>query len=126
MMGTLRDDPVGSFVYGIVALVAVAVVTIVLVITVVGILVAIPFAILVGVILAVGAAIAYLAIAERLVEREEDEWLKPLLVAAALNGGLTLTGIGGIVAFCIGSAGFGAVLQDKLLNMQINIISEML
>jgi hypothetical protein len=36
-----------------------------------------------------------------------------LLVAAALDGGLALTRIGGIVAFGIGAAGFGAVLNAK-------------
>lgn len=114
MLVSVREEPVGSFVYGIIALVVVIIVTVILVITIIGLLVAIPFAILAGVIWAVGAAIAYLAIAERLVRREDDEWLKPLPVAAALNGGLTLTGVGGIVAFCIGAAGFGAVLEDKL------------
>jgi hypothetical protein len=44
-----------------------------------------------------------LAAGERLVGRGEG-WLKPLLVAAAINGGL--------ISFAIGAAGFGAVLQD--------------
>lgn len=113
MMTVVREEPVGSFVYGLVALLAVVVVTVVLVVTIVGILLAIPFAILAALIWAVGAAVAYLAIADRLVGRE-DGWTKPLLVAAAINGGLTLTGIGGLVSFCIGAAGFGAVLKDKL------------
>lgn len=113
MMDAVGEEPVGSFVYGLVALLAVVLVTIVLVITIVGILVAIPFALLAGLIWAVGAAIAYLAISERLVGRD-DGWTKPLLVAALLNGGLTLTGIGGLVSFCVGAAGFGAVLRDWL------------
>jgi len=114
MMETVVDEPVSSFVYGLVCLVGVILVTIILVITIIGILVAIPFAILAAIIWSVGAAIAYLAIAERLVGRDGDEWAKPLLVAAALNGALTLTGIGGLVAFGIGAAGFGAVLKDRL------------
>ena len=60
----------------------------------------------------VGSAIAFLAIAERLVDRGDD-WLKPLLVAAAMNGGLALTGIGWIVGFAVGATGFGAVLHDR-------------
>ena len=28
------------------------------------------------------------------------------------SGGLTLTGIGGLISFAIGAAGFGAVLED--------------
>lgn len=113
MMATVTEEPVGSFVYGLVALLAVVLVTVVLVVTIVGILLAIPFALLAALIWAVGAVVAYLAIADRLVGRE-DGWTKPLLVAAAINGGLTLTGLGGIVSFCIGAAGFGAVLKDKL------------
>jgi hypothetical protein len=113
MMDRVVEEPVGSFVYGLVCLLFVLLVTIVLVVTIIGILLAIPFALLAGVIWAVGAAIAYLAIADRLVGRD-DGWTKPLLVAAALNGGLTLTGIGGIVSFCVGAAGFGAVLRDWL------------
>jgi uncharacterized protein YacL len=109
----LRDEPVGSFVYGLISLVGVILVTVLLVITIIGILLAIPFAILAWVIWAVGASIAFLAIAEELVSAD-DGWLKPLVVAALLNGGLTITGIGGIVAFCIGAAGFGAVLRDYL------------
>ena len=113
MMDRVVEEPVGSFVYGLVCLLFVLLVTIVLVVTIIGILLAIPFALLAGVIWAVGAAIAYLAIADRLVGRD-DGWTKPLLVAAALNGGLTLTGIGGIVSVCVGAAGFGAVLRDWL------------
>lgn len=112
-MDTLEDAPVGSFFYGLLCLLGLILVTVVLVITVIGILVAIPLILLAVIIWAVGAAIAYLAIAQRLVGREEG-WTKPLLVAAALNGGLTLTGIGSIVAFGIGAAGFGAVLKDRL------------
>lgn len=36
------------------------------------------------------------------------------LVVAAINGGLALTGIGGIVSFCVGAAGSGAVIRDWL------------
>lgn len=113
MMGDLVDEPVGSFVYGLVALVALVLVTILLVVTIVGILLAIPLAIVAYVVWAVGAAIAYLAIADRFVDRE-DGWTTPLLVAAGINGLLTLTGIGGLLSFCIGAAGFGTVLREYL------------
>lgn len=112
-MGTLLDEPVGVFVYGIVALLAVVLLTIVLAITVIGILFAIPLALIGYVVWAVGAAVAYLAIGDRLVGHD-DGWVKPLLVGAGINGALALTGIGGIVAFGIGAAGFGAVLRDWL------------
>lgn len=42
------------------------------------------------------------------------DWLVPLLLAALLNGGLVLSGIGGLVAFVVGLVGFGALLQDWL------------
>lgn len=112
-MGVVRDDPVGSFVYGVVALVAIVALTILLAITIVGILLAIPLALLAYVLWAVGSAVAFLAIGERLVGRD-DGWLKPLLVGAAINGVLALTGIGGLLGFLIGAAGFGAVLRDWL------------
>ncbi|WP_256493302.1 hypothetical protein [Natronococcus zhouii] len=38
--------------------------------------------------------------------------MKPLLVATVINGGLALTGIGGIISFLVGAVGFGAVLRD--------------
>jgi hypothetical protein len=114
MIDTVREEPVGSFIYGLVCLAFVVLVAIVLVFTVIGILVAVPFILLSVLVWAVGAAIAYLAIAERLVGREDGAWLKPLLLAAGLNAALALTGVGGIVAFGIGAAGFGAVLKDQL------------
>ncbi|WP_440990013.1 hypothetical protein [Haloarchaeobius baliensis] len=114
MMETVREDAVGSFAYGLVLLLGLVVVTVLLAITIIGLLFAIPLVILATLVWAVGAAIGYLAIADRLVKPEPDEWLVPLLVAAGLNGLLVLTGIGGIVSFCIGAAGFGAVLRDWL------------
>ncbi|WP_436930076.1 hypothetical protein [Halosimplex halobium] len=81
---------------------------------VLGIPLALGLGLLVYLVWAVGAAVAFLAVAERLVDREGDDWLKPPLVAAALNGGLVLTDVGGILAFCVGAAGFGAVLEDRL------------
>lgn len=113
MMDYLREEAVGSFLYGIVALLALLVVAVLLVITIVGILLAIPLLIVAYVVWAVGASIAFLAIGDRIVGRS-DGWLKPLLVGAAINGGLTLTGIGAIATFVVGAAGFGAVLRDYL------------
>ncbi|MDF9745096.1 hypothetical protein [Natrinema salsiterrestre] len=114
MMGNVLEDPVGTFAYGIVSLIAIVLVTVLLFVTIIGAIVAIPLALAAYLIWAVGAAIAYLAIADRLVGRNDDEWFKRLLVAAALSGALALTGVGGILAICIGAAGFGAVLRDVL------------
>lgn len=110
-MDRLREEPGGSFLYGILAFLLVLVVTVVLVITIVGILLAIPLIILAVVVWAVGSAVAFLTIGERLVGRG-DGWLKPLVVGAAVDGALALTGIGGLVSFAVGAAGFGAILRD--------------
>jgi len=85
----------------------------VLVFTIIGILVAVPLGILTSLVWAVASAIAFLAIADRLVCRE-DGWLEPLLVGAAINGLLTLRGIGGILSFGVGAVGFGAVLENRM------------
>lgn len=112
-MAEVVDEPVGNFLYGFVSLVLIVLVTVLLAITIVGIIVAVPFAILAYVVWAVGSAIAFLAIADRLVGHE-DGWTKPLLVGAGINGALALTGIGGLVSFCVAAAGFGAVLREYL------------
>ena len=112
-MEQVLDNPVGTFAYGLLALLLVLLVSFVLVITVIGILVAVPFLVLSYVVWAVGSAIAFLAVGDRLVGHE-DGWTKPLLVGAGINGLLTLTGIGGLVSFCVGAAGFGAVLRSYL------------
>ncbi len=112
-IAAVRAAPVGAFLYGLVCLLFILLVTIVLAITIIGIILAIPFAILAAVIWAVGAALAALAVADRFVSIE-DGWTKPLLLAAGLNGALARTGIGGLVAFCLGAVGFGAVFRDRL------------
>jgi hypothetical protein len=111
MVDTVFEEAVTSAIYGIVALVALIVLTVLFVITLVGVLVAIPLAILTGLVWAIGAAIAFIAIGDRLVGHG-DGWAKPLLVGAAINGGLALTGIGGLVSFVLGAIGFGAVIID--------------
>lgn len=112
-IATLLDEPVRSFLYGFVSLVFFALVILVLFVTIIGILIAVPLALGLYLVWAVGASIAFLAIGERLVGRE-DGWVKPLLVGAGINGALALTGIGAILTFAIGAAGFGTVLRDYL------------
>lgn len=53
-----------------------------------------------------------MGIADRLVGHE-DGWLVPLLIAAAINAGLALSGIGGLVSFVLGALGFGTILDDR-------------
>ncbi|ELY89614.1 hypothetical protein [Natrinema altunense] len=113
MMDDALADPFGVFLYGIASLLGIGLLTLLLVVTIVGIVVAIPLFLLAYLVWAIGGAIAYLAIADRLVGRD-DEWLTRLLVAAAISGALAVTGVGGILAICIGAAGFGAVLRNAL------------
>ena len=113
-MDELRENVVGSFVYGLASLLFFVLVIVVLLITIIGIPLALLFGLLVFVAWVFGAAIAFLAIADRLVDHDEGDWLLALLIAAAINGGLTLTGIGALVSFCVGAAGFGVVVRDYL------------
>ena len=112
-MTEVLDEPIGSFLYGVAALIALFVTIVVFAITLIGIPIAILLAVVAYVLWAVGASIAFLAIGDRLVSNA-DGWTTPLLVGAAINGGLTLTGIGGIVTFAVGAAGFGTVLRAYL------------
>lgn len=112
-MATLEDDAVSTFVYSIFILISLVVLTVLLVITIFGILLAIPLVMLAVLVWGVGAAIAFLLIGDRLVGHE-DGWGKALVVGAALSGLLTVSGVGGILAFCIGAAGFGAVVRDRI------------
>ncbi|MFB6295728.1 MAG: hypothetical protein ABEH66_02680 [Halobacteriales archaeon] len=111
-MASVLDEPVDSFLHGILLLLALVVVTVALVVTILGIVLAIPLILAAYLAWAVGSTIAYLAIADRLVGRE-DGWPKPLFVAAVINGGLALSGVGGIVAFCVGAVGVGAVFRGR-------------
>lgn len=112
-MAEVLENPVGSFLYGLVCLVLLFLAIVVLVFTIIGVLVALPLGLRAYVVWAVGASIAFLAIGDRLVGHD-DGWAKPLLVGVAINGGLTVTGVGGILSFAIGAAGFGAVLKKYL------------
>lgn len=87
-------------------------VVILLAITIIGLLVLIPLALVLYVLWAFGLAVGFLAIADRLVGRD-DGWLVPLLIAAGLNAALVLSAVGGIVGFVVGAAGFGAVQSDS-------------
>ena len=110
MKRIVLDDPIDSFFYGLLALVALILLSFLLVLTIVGILAVIPLVIAAYLLWAVGSSIAFLAVGERIVD--DEDWRLPLLVGAAINGGLALTGIGGLLSFAVGAVGFGAVLKD--------------
>lgn len=109
-MRDVADDPFGSFVYGVVALVAAIVVVVLLFVTILGIPLALLLAFALYLAWVVGAVVGYLAIADRFVN-VDDDWVVALAVAAVLNAVLTLTGVGALVSFCVGAAGFGTLLR---------------
>ncbi|QSG07775.1 hypothetical protein [Halapricum desulfuricans] len=109
----IRENVVGAFIYGVISLIALLLLSLVLFITIIGVPVAVALLVLAVVLWAVGAAIAFLAIADSLVGHD-DGWAVPLVLAAGINGGLALTGIGGLVSFFVGAVGFGTVLRDLL------------
>ncbi|WP_066412625.1 hypothetical protein [Halorubrum aethiopicum] len=111
MAEVVLDRPGSAFLYGLFLLVALFVSVLALAITGIGLLVAIPLLVAAYVVWAVGAAVAYLAVADRLVGHG-DGWTKAVLVAAALNGALAAIGVGALVALVVGAVGFGAVLGD--------------
>jgi len=166
-MATVWEEPLDSFLWGLVGIGGVLVLSILLVISIVGILVVIPFLIAAYLAWAVGSTVAFLAIGDRLTDafgtgdddagdgdrhdRHDDRdrhdgwgtrderddrdggwgddaedtdplahrdgdrgWLWPLVLGASLNGGLVLSGLGGLVALGIGMVGFGALLTDTL------------
>lgn len=112
-MAEVRTNPVGAFVYGLFALVALLALSLLLFITIIGLPVAVALLVAAIVLWAVGAAIAFLAIADSLVGHDHS-WLVPLVLAAGINGGLALTGVGGLVSFFVGAIGFGTVLRELI------------
>jgi hypothetical protein len=110
---SVARNPIYSLLYGVAALLFLTVATAILFVTVIGVTVAAPLLVVTTILWSVGATIAYLAIADRLTGRG-DGWAKPLLTAAIINGGLTLTGVGGLISLVVGAAGFGAVLRGYL------------
>lgn len=110
---SVAGNPIDSLLYGVVTLLILLVAVLVLFVTVIGVAVAVPLLVVTTILWSVGATIAYLAIADRLTGRGGG-WSKPLLTAAIINGGLTLTGVGGLISLTVGAAGFGAVLRGRL------------
>lgn len=113
LLGEVVERPVGSFLYGLLMLVGLLALSVLLVLTIVGILVVVPLLVVASLVWAMGAAVGFLAIADRVLGRE-DGWVVPLVAAAGANALLALTGIGGLVSFCVGAVGVGAVMRDAL------------
>jgi hypothetical protein len=113
LIDSLLAAPVESLLWGVALLVVLFVVHFALAVAVVDVFVAVPLALVAYGCWAVGATVAYLAVADRLVGHE-DGWLRPLLLAGGLSGGLTATGVGGFLGLALGVVGFGAVLRPYL------------
>jgi hypothetical protein len=113
MMERLVAEPFEALMCGVAVVLLLLLVLFALVVTVLGVLVAYPLLVVAYCCWAVGATVAYLAVADRLVGHE-DGWLRPLVLAAGLSGGLTATGVGGFLGLALGVVGFGAVLLPSL------------
>ncbi|WP_302081743.1 hypothetical protein [Salinibaculum rarum] len=77
LVDRIADDAIGSFIYGLLVLVSLILVVVVLALTIVGVVVAVPLAIVVGLMWAAGAAIAFVAIGERLAVRPRVGTTRP-------------------------------------------------
>jgi fatty-acid desaturase len=112
MTDDIFEDPVGPFLYGIMVLLCLLVMIVLLVISIIGILFVIPLVIVAILVWAAGSTLALLGVADRLVSHE-DNWLVPLLIAAVINAGLALSGVGGLISLVLGALGFGTILEDR-------------
>lgn len=116
-------EPVASFLYGLLAVVAVVALTFLLVVTVVGILFAIPLLLVAALAAVVGEALAFLALGRALAAAfwplpegadapGKTEWRRPILLGATVAGVLGLLPVGGgLLAFLVALAGWGAVFR---------------
>jgi hypothetical protein len=113
VIATVEDDPVTSFLYGLLVLVALVVVTVALVVTIVGILVVIPLLLLVALLYLVGSATVFVYLGERLVEALDTDTSRwgHLLVGSVLAGVLALVpAVGGVLNFVVNAVGVGAIV----------------
>ncbi|QSG07777.1 hypothetical protein [Halapricum desulfuricans] len=113
MIDAVRARPLGSLLYGLLSMLTARLLVLLLTITVIAAPVALIVLVVAVVAAVLGATIVFLGIAGRLVDID-DHWLTALVLAAALNGGLVLTGVGGLVSLGAAAAGFGAMLNDYI------------
>lgn len=109
----LAANPGSGVAYGVVSLGGLLVGALLFNLTGVGILLGIPLLLAFLVLGAAGSAIGFITIADRLVDRDTG-WGVPLVAAALLNGGLALTGIGGVLGSVVAAAGAGPIVHEKL------------
>lgn len=113
MIDAVRARPIGSLLYGLLSLLTTVLVSVLLFITYLGAPVAMVLLVVAIVAAVLGATIVFLAIADGLIGHDAG-WLGPLLLAAGINGGLVLTGVGGLVTLGAAATGFGAMLNDYI------------
>ncbi|QSG05373.1 hypothetical protein [Halapricum desulfuricans] len=113
MIGAVRARPLGSLFYGLLSMLTAGLVALLLSITVIAAPIALVVLVASVVTAVLGATIVFLGTVGRLVDID-DHWLGTLVLVAALNGGLVLTGVGGLVSLGAAAAGFGAMLNDYI------------
>lgn len=109
----LAANPVASVAYGVATLGGLFAVSWALTLTGIGAIVALPLLLAFLVLSLAGGAIGYLAIADRFVDGGIG-WGVPLLVAAVVNAGLSLTGIGALFGYVVVAAGAGPIVHATL------------
>ncbi|MCU4719613.1 hypothetical protein [Halapricum hydrolyticum] len=113
MIGAVRARPLGSLLYGLLSMLTAGLVVLLLWMTVIAAPVALVLLVASVVAVVLGATTVFLGIAGRLVDID-DHWFATLVLAAALNAGLVLTGVGGLASVAAAAAGFGAMLNDYI------------
>lgn len=108
VVGRVRDDAFGSFLWGVGVLALFLGLFFLLVITVVGIVVAVPLLFAFLLLAVVGNALGYLALLDGAV----DDRSTALVVGAAVAGVVSAVPLlGDLVGFVVGSVGVGAMVQ---------------
>lgn len=113
MILAVRGRPIGSLFYGLLSMLTAALVILLLFLTYLAAPVALLLLVTATVAVVMGATITFLAITDKLVGHD-DSWLAVLVLAAAVNAGLVLTGVGGLVSVGAAAAGFGAMLNNYI------------
>lgn len=104
----ILEEPFASFAWGILTMIGFAVLIFVLIITIVGILLAIPLAIVFGIVSAAGGVLAYLAVCDGFVD---SRWVALVVAALATAVVNLIPVIGSVIGFVIGAVGLGAVVR---------------
>lgn len=112
-METVSAEPIRSCLSGLILLLGLLTLAVGLATTVLDIFLVVPLIMLAVALWGVGAAMAFPVLGVRLVGHEGGLFV-PLLVGGGINAGLTLTGIGVVLAVLIGASGLGSIIRGAM------------